>query len=189
MDKINPKFHLIFLTVLLVSCIAKGYDNKYGMYVPKKPKFKLKNKPFHFPANLDTINVYKKVYREYLGKVDFLVEDNLLKTDNDKIKSISYLKFYPEGRTPHFMTRTLPSITLTENDLNPNFATQGYYFYDGRKIFIETFVYGEGYGRYIMFNYFLNENGDSLTTYYGNSKTIYIREIIPKNWKKYSVDW
>lgn len=189
MRRLKNCFYLFLLTILLDGCIQKGYDNQYGKYVPKKPAFKLKDKPFDFPSELDTVNVYKMVYREYMGKPTFSLKDNIWESDPDMMKPVFYLKFYPKGRVTRFSKSTLISQNLVEKDLNPHLANQGYYFYDGRKIKIETFVYGQGYGMYLMFDYFLTDNGETLTMYYQNSKSIYIRERLPTDWKKYPVDW
>ena len=195
---------VFFITVLLTSCgllgidvfFDRGYVNEHNQYVPKVPNFKLKDKPKNrIPTQLDTVNLYR-LAKEYHGGVEVYSIDNY----NDIIdnnKGLSYIKFYPNGRCLSFFR---PNIfyNLQESDLNPNndnYSKDYYYSKDGKKIKIESFVYGEGNGMYVSFDYFLNEKGDTLTNIYEpniparTSVSIYVKEEISKKWKKYPVDW
>jgi len=54
----------------------------------------------------------------------------------------------------------------------------------------ESPTYGQGYGTYLSENFILNSRGDTLI--FDNKKgykSIYVKEILPKEWKKYKIDW
>jgi len=195
---------VFFITVLLTSCgllgihdfFDSGYVNEHNQYVPKQPNFKLKDKRNNqIPTQLDTINLYRLV-KKYQGGIEVYPNDkyNDISVEN---QGLWYIKFYPNGRCLSFF-RSNVFYKLQENDLNPNnenYSKDYYYSKDGKKIKIESFVYGEGYGMYISFDYFLNEKGDTLTNIYEpniparTSVSIYVKQEIPKEWKKYPVDW
>lgn len=186
MGKLIKILLCILVSVLLGSCIESGYYNKYGIYVPKKPKYRLKDKSFVFPPQLDTINVYKYVYLEHMGKVGFSLKDNIWPPYSSR--RISYMKFYPKGRCIVFSVDI--EKELKEHDLNPNYALKGYYVYNIRhEIHTETFGYGQGYGQYLNVKYFLSNTGDTLISDDGYTKRLYIKEKLPDNWKKYPIDW
>lgn len=175
------------------SLFEKGYDNQYGQYVPKHPRFKLKDKHGNtIPQNLDTINIYREFKRYYMGELvqpkgnDYYASNNL----------VYYWKFYSNGRALGFSkfdpSNGDPTGNINDDDLNPNNAnySKSYYFSeDGKKIQIEEFAYAEGQGMYIILDYYLNTRGDTLTMIYKKSKTVYVREILGENIKTYSVDW
>lgn len=169
------------------SFLEKGYDDANGQYIPKRPRFKLKDKPGNIiPLNLDTNNIYKVYERYERNKIHPSLED----TSSGLNKVTSYVKFYSKGRC---LTFSIPNTRkLEEIDLNPNnkYYGKGYYYSkDGKTVRIENFVYGQGYGIYLIFDYTLNTNGDTLIKIYENSKTIYVKEEIPFEWKNYSIDW
>lgn len=195
-------FSAILLIVITNSCAELGYTNQYGKYVPKKPAFKLKDKTFLFPTPLDTVNIYKKVYDEYMGKPEFSLKDSIWGSYYPEYRLLYYMKFYSKGRVTFFSKRTKfgsqMNDQLGESDLNPNYMNKGYYYYNGKKIATEHFVYGQGYGMYITLDYYLSNSGDSLIHYEGfryvnhfdiRGKSIYIREKLPADWKKYPIDW
>jgi len=196
------KGFLIFIfTISIISCsiFEKGYDDKYNQYVPKHPNFKLKNKSNNIiPTNLDTINIYRLHYVYYDGLETYPNDSysSPSSTPNELTKFNSYIKFYNRGKCLSFMKPlrdSLGSFYLINNlDLNPNssyYSKNYYYSKDGKNIDIETFVYGLGYGRYLKFKYFLNETGDTLTQTYNNTVSIYVKEILPPDWKQYPADW
>ncbi len=109
----------------------------------------------------------------------------------------NYIKFYPKGRCLEIAIKTKDLLgnenQLKEEDLNPNNSHCGkaYYFSkSGKIVSVESFAYGQGYGTYLTKNFTLNSQGDTLT--FNNqkgSKSIYIKEVLPKNWRNYKVDW
>ena len=186
------KTAIILSLFALTSCAAIGfYDdggllnrgkrNEYGQYVPKKPKYKLKDKKNNIiPENLDTMNIYRRyVY-----------------TQREKYDYIHFIKFYPTGRYLSISISTRDDFgfdnRLKEKDLNPQnkYVRKGYYYSkDGKTGEIETFY--ESYtsdiflGKYDRDKFFLNSSGDTLTV---DGKT-YVKENIPAEWEKYSIDW
>jgi hypothetical protein len=161
-----------------------GYDNEYGQYVPKRPKYKLKDKKRHILLeNLDTINIYRRnYYSEY--------------THTDVIR---FIKFYPEGRFLEIVISEKDFNNQLKKDyLNPQNrrADMGYYYSkDGKKGLIEVFKGDDMFGLFFSQGgyrrrpFFLNSSGDTLSVYlYGKYET-YVKEIIPETWEKYPVDW
>jgi hypothetical protein len=159
-----------------------------GHYVPKKPNYKLKNKPGNIvPSNLDTVNVYRKI-ATYSG--------GILKD----MGKLSFLRFYPNGRLLETriwedeskLLQKSYQEALSTRDL---YTTHGYYYSkDGEKIQIETFIHTYGWptsGMYDIDNYYLNATGDTLTM--RNPKSdyimIYVKEKIPRVLEDYPVNW
>jgi len=183
------------LLLMMFSCslFKTGYIDGNQQYVPKTPRFKLKDKKNNIiPYNLDTTNIYKLYRTDYRGKVHPSIDDKYSELNKRK----SYLKFYSNGRVLSFSTPFKGDFgderLLEEGDLNPNnpyYSKEYYYSNDGKVIKIEDFVYGEGFGSYIIFDYYISSSGDTLTNFYKDTKEVYIREAIPKNWQKYSPDW
>jgi|GEM_PF-1409259 len=202
----NKVFGLIIL-ISFTSCSLIGIEHWFefgkhdanGQYVPKRERFKLKDKPNNFiPIELDTIGIYKRT--EMYDNEHMVYPVNNYYTDNysyTRLKDIVvYIKFYSKGRCSSI---TVPSrnedgivYSLQRKDLDPNNSVNNknyYYSTDGIKIKIETFVYGYGYGNYIILDYFLNERGDTLKMIHDRSVDVYVREKLPKEWEKYKVDW
>jgi hypothetical protein len=186
-------------SILLVSCgflglyndgarFAKGYENEYGQYVPKKPNFTLKDKKGHVtPANLDTVHVYRyEMGDEY----------------EPRHRSIHFVRFFSAGRC---LTTSIPAKDefgfdncLKEEHLSPqNWRVRKGYYYsrDGKKGGWQTFhgIYNAGGNGYSYNSFFLNAAGDTLTSLPGNSAQgsvrIFVRETIPEEWEKFPVDW
>lgn len=204
MGKLTKKLNfsaLLFAITGLSSCgllgisawLDKGYINQYNQYVPKNPKYDLKDKPGNvIMSDLDTFNVYRVFQRYYKGVPHPWPQDK----SSDMNKITSYMKFYSNGRCLSFFIPVKNDFgsdnILKESDLNPNsdFYKKGYYHsIDGEIIKVESFVKGESYGVYLTFDYFLGRYGDTLTSIYKESKTVYVREMIPLNWKSYLADW
>ncbi|MCF6348452.1 MAG: hypothetical protein L3J20_09160 [Flavobacteriaceae bacterium] len=172
----------------------KGYRNDNGQYVPKNPNFKLKDKPNNvIPSNLDFVNIYRLHQRYYQGKIHPSPDDK-----NSRLNSlINYKKFYSNGRCLNVVISAKDELgnpnQLKESNLDPNntYCSKEYYHSkDGKEVYNERFVYGEGYGMYIITSFVLNKTGDTLTIAdKKGSKTIYVKEKLPINWKKYKVDW
>ncbi len=166
------------LVIILFSC-SSGHNNQYGVYVPNKPKYTLKDKEVDkIPKELDTINVYKCIGYYY--------DNNLIKFDFQIKNWNIYYKFCSKGRVFGFGTDK-----LTEKNLDPKFATQDYYIYN-KKINIiikESFVDVQG-NTYIKIKYILSKSGDTLFGLEKNIKeSVYVKEIIPREWKRYKPDW
>jgi hypothetical protein len=170
--------------------------------VPKVSNFKLKNKKdCQHPNQLDTINVYKMILM-YNGVELIYPNINMTSSEESSFikeinESLKFIRFFSKGRCLAF---SIPSKDyfgnqnqLREKDLNPNNTnySKNYYCSDstGRNIEIESFVYGDGYGRYIRINYTLNTTGDTLFFVSPYTKIIYVKEYIPSNWKRNIVNW
>ena len=159
-----------------------GYINEYGQYVPKRQKYKLKDKKGHILfENLDTINIYRSHYYN----------------ENYHTDLIRFIKFYPEGRCLEiFISEKDFDNQLKKDYLNPRSreATIGYYYSkDGKKGLIEFFK-GDNQpglflsqGGYSHERFFSNSSGDTL--FLRQFKIHYIKETIPETWEKYPVDW
>lgn len=176
---------IIIFSFLFGACsiLQNGYTNQYGHYVPKNPKFKLKDKRGVFPIGLDTVNVYKLTEMYLNGKKEDL--------NPNKVNEV-FLKFYSNGRYIRFTVPIKDSLgnpnSIKNSDLNPKMAEKGYYYSpDGSNIQIEDFVYGDGNGHYVITNYILDE--DKLITQHKYFKEIYERVIIPDSWEKFNADW
>ena len=188
---------ILIFTISILSCsiFEKGYYNEYNEYVPKHPNFKLKDKANNIiPTNLDTINIYRLHYKYYDGLETYPNDSysSPSSTANELTKYNMYIKFYNKGRCISFLKPLRDSLGSIYVDLNPNtsnISKEYYYSKDGNSIDIESFVYGLGYGRYLKFKYFLNETGDTLTQTYNNTVSIYVKEILPPDWKQYPADW
>ncbi len=188
MGAVNYKIILLAICLMLGSCLVleKGYVNEYGHYVPKHPRFKLKNKQGVFPVMLDTTAVYKLIDIYNKGqKVDLSLS----------AKYDQYLKFFSFGKYMRIVIPAKDSLgninSIKEEDLNPIKAIKGYYFSsDGKNLQVENFVYGEGYGCYVILDYKFDISGDTL--YSGilySSGVVFKKETIPTNWNKYKIDW
>lgn len=185
---------MVVISTLFVSCtlLQNGYTDSNGHYVPKNPSFKLKDKKGFINTKIDTIGIYKmeKVYNN--GN---LIYPSL--NSNDELNTIyNYIKFYGNGRCLFFSipmkdSSSMPNL-LKEQNLNPNnpHSNKNYYYsIDGKNIQIESFVYGDGRGHYVVLNYTLNDSGGVLTMQDQYTKMIYKKETIPVRWNKYKANW
>lgn len=186
----------LILSIILSSCnvFEKGYRNDNGQYVPKNPNFKLKDKPNNvIPSNLDVENIYKHYQSYYQGKIHPSPDDKYSRLN----EITNYIKFYPNGRCLNITIKAKDELgnpnQLKEYNLDPNntYCSKEYYHSkDGKEVHNESFVYGEGYGMYIITSFVLNKTGDTLTIAdKKGSKTIYVKEVLPESWKKYKVNW
>lgn len=170
------KYFSLLVFLMVISCISY-HKNEHGIYEPKHPNYSLKDKKdFIFPEKLDTINLYK-----YHGYYD----NGIIVNKIDSNWGV-YNKFCSKGRLYGF-----GSNQLEEKNLNPNFANKEYYFYDKKNdiIKIESFVIAEG-GQYVLLKYKLSDNGDTLTSITDGKKShVFVREMIPNEWKRYNPDW
>ncbi len=174
--------------------LEKGYRNDKGQYVPKKPNFKLKDKPNNnIPNNLDTVNLYKHYQSYYQDKIHPSPDDKYSRLN----EITNYIKFYPNGRCLNITITAKDELgnpnQLKELNLDPNnsYCSKEYYHSkDGKEVYIERFVYGEGFGMYSVTSFVLNKIGDTLTfDNHKGSKSIYVKEILPIDWQKHKVDW
>ena len=216
-----------FNSVLFTSCgiqvigdfFDMGYIDKNNHYVPKRPRFSLKNKKNNIiPPQLDTVNVYiltndTLYWRNWnVGNI-YYSGLTVVKTG---ITVERYLKFYPNGRCLYFYFNTKEhpleiKRELQESDLNPNrkfpvrtynnynnYNKRYYHSKDGKKIVMERFqqsymidAIDVDVKRPYQKSYcFLNATGDTLTIKEKYcSDDIYVRKEIPETWRKYKVDW
>jgi len=207
MGTIKNKVFVLIILVSFTSCSLIGIEHWFesgkvdanGQYVPKRARFKLKDKPSNvIPANLDTINIYKRIEMYHNGHMVYPTNDYYV--DNYSYPTLQnivvFAKFYSKGRCLNIV---IPSknkegakYNIKRNDLNPNNSANNknyYYSKDGKGIEIETFVYGYGYGNYVILDYNLNETGDTLKMIHDRSVDVYVRQKLPEDWEKYKVDW
>ena len=163
--------------MIFVSCVPY-YKNENGIYIPKYPNYSLKDKKgFLLPKMLDTFNVYK-----YHG----FYEKGLIKLDDNARYLSWFLKFYANGRL-----LSVSKKELNNESLDPKYSNREYFYYNRKDdiIDVESFVTAEG-GQYIVLEYKLSKNGDTLTNISDGEKSfVFIKEKIPKEWKRYKVDW
>jgi len=182
------KIGLLIFSLLLFSCslLEKGFVNSNEQYVPKKPNYSFKDKPNNIILkDLDTVNIYKLI-KLSTGGVDQI----------SKLEVNSFVKFYNSGRCLFFSISKFDEFNnsrkLKLSDLNPNnkyYNKDYYYSFDGEILKIENFVYGEGYGKYVILDYKLKNNGEILEAINEKSNLIYKKEKIPNDWNKYDIDW
>lgn len=178
----------------LTSCFEKGFDNAYGIYVPKKPKFELKDKMFLFPSNLDTNSIYVLEKMYYDNKLILSFRDDIWPDYYSSSKNhVNAIVFLSKGRCLSvnlpLSNRQIDFKSIKSDNFTPEKNHKDYYFFDGNKIQIESFVYGEGYGRYLIFDYFLDENGQILIQKYKLSESIYRKYSKPNDINFPKVNW
>jgi len=194
MGKVKSISFLILFSLFFGSCalFQMGYIDENEQYVPKRPDFSLKDKKNNnVPADLDTVNIYRLSQRFENGAQIYPTGNGGYLKD-----IISFIKFYSNGRCLEFSILAKDGngnlYKLKESDLNPNQKdyNKNYYFSkDGERIEIESFVPGDGFGSYVILKYTLYDSGSKIIYSSPHTKEIYIKEKIPANWKKYSVDW
>ncbi|HPE41370.1 MAG TPA: hypothetical protein PLI77_09825 [Bacteroidales bacterium] len=207
MGTVKIKIFGLFFLIFFGSCSLIGIEHWFeagktdanGQYVPKRERYKLKDKPNNnIPINLDTVNIYKRIEMYQNGYMVYPTNnyypENYSYYELQDI--VSFIQFYPKGRCVSIVISAKGDDglvnSLKRSDLNPNKPenNKSYYFSsDGEKIEIETFVYGYGYGDYVILDYYLNEPGDTLKMIYKNSVDVYIKEVLPTEWEKYNIDW
>ncbi len=189
---VKLKINVILLVAIVAVCscsfLSSGYNNEHGQFVPKHPHFRLKDKKQHrIPDDLDTINIYKLNYRFSFGIETY--PSDAYDDESGMLKYAFCLKFYGKGRCMFF---GVDPYQIMENDLNPNnsYCSKEYFYSkDGQTFYIESYFNNQGYGHYMISKYKINKTGDTIIKIGKNSKDIYVREILPKHWKKYPVDW
>jgi len=206
MGSIKYFLFLIFSTALLSSCsllgvehiFEKGYTNEHGQYVPKRDRFQFKQYDGGtIPENLDTVNVYRleTMYFDQVKMYPLEQEEIQNNAWGELNRQQMFMRFYPGGRVLLFsipLKKPDGSInSLTVKDLNPNSPnySKAYYRADGHNIEVEDFVYGEGYGRYIISDFTLSSTGDTLRRKSDRLTEVYVRHSLPEEWKSYNVDW
>lgn len=177
---------MISLLFVLTSCFGgRAYYNENNQYVPKNPKFTLKDKPNNkTPKNLAINAVYKMIAM-------YNNNQQIYPTNIDSLNQVVlYIKFYENGRCLSF---SIPvSETLSAKSLNPN--TSGYhqhYYYSNTTNSLETesFVYGAGKNHYVITNYKLTDDGSTLTFKDKTTEIIYRKVAIPSNWNRHKASW
>jgi len=195
----NIVFILVSFVIVSCSLLQNGFTNEYGQYVPKHPRFKLKDKSgFTIPENLDTVNIYRLIERYDGGKLVYpksdLTKEEYYSYIRELQEGVQYIKFYANGRCLSFTISAKDKFgnpnQIKETDLNPNntISSKNYYYpYNSKNIQIETFAYGDGHGHYVISDYILDNTGNTLISE-GYFRSIYKKETIPLEWNKYKVD-
>ena len=178
------------------SFFESGYFNEEHRYVPKHPNYRLKDKKgFIFPSNLDTNHVYKLAVAYYLGKQKYPFIPANFNFASDTTYYFHYMKFYSDGRVRSF-TKDVVNLgdeyKLQKSDLNPDLVwySNNYFFCkNGKKIQIESFNRGDGWGTYWRSDYVLNDLGDTLFYIKINDFRVYVLDSISPDWNTYKADW
>ncbi|WPO79922.1 hypothetical protein [Flavobacterium sp. KACC 22761] len=157
-------FILILIILTANSCIAY-YKNEEGVFLPKHPRYSLKDKKnFVFPQMLDTTKMYA-----YYG---YYENDALIKDSNFENWHI-YKKFCKNGHAFSFGTKE-----LKKGDLKRIPTDYYYYNFNTNLMSYETFVIAEG-GQYIIIKYKLSKEGDTLTSINNGKRShVYIKTNI-----------
>ncbi|HEX8576696.1 MAG TPA: hypothetical protein VF677_10435 [Flavobacterium sp.] len=131
---------VLIIIFLFVSC-KSYYENKYGAYRPKNPKFELANPPYQLKSNdiIDTNAVYVQEAIVYYG--------------DEARKKEYFIRFFANGRcyfgSPEIFEKKLTLKVM--NDLN-KFGGIGYYKLEGRKLKMEEFIVGGQFGTTSYYN-------------------------------------
>lgn len=198
------KLFWFFVLLICMCCnpFSSGFYNANNQYVPKKPKFQLKDKPgLILPEFLDLENLYQLDQKIYRGTVIYPIDSNQENANFEPLLNTAvYMKFLPDGRCYSF---TVPQfddignpIILSKSDIyanNPHVSKQYYFSSDGRVVEIESFVKAEGQGKYIVKKAeFLNTSSQLKISYYDSDKTsfdLYSIVKIPSHWNDQDLDW
>ncbi len=194
MGKVKTYLWMSMITISFAcGFLNNGFYNEYGQFVPKRPRFKLKDKPQNkIIENIDTVNVFKLSKMYYEGKEIYPNREVTTRNYYPEYNTI-YIKFFSNGRV---LTMSIPSMdslgnlnNLNEKDLNPRKSNSFKKYYYGKDLFtfeIESFVRGESIGYYLRSKYMINAKGDTLTRemFEGKGSAIYVKEPLPKHWKR-----
>ena len=190
---VKLKMFALMFTFFLNSCIEKGYNNSYGIYIPKRPNFKLKDKEFIYPPNLKKNSIYVLEEEYYDNELIFSFKKNIWPdyiSSKNWANGIIFLDFGRcLGVNVPIINQEIDLKLSKPEDFNPAKNHKEYFYYDMDKIQIESFVYGEGYGRYLIFDYKLDESGNFLTQEYKLSKSVYKKYNLPLDFKIKKIDW
>lgn len=157
----------IFLLFLIVffGCLSQygtGHYNQYSQYVPKNPRYELKNKAgLVLPAELDFEGIYKLTSCTYRGETSYPVTENMPYYKHDPCYNVSFYKyFFKNGRVLSFST---PSFNTdgSEYKLKPSdisekraFVNKEYWYSSTNSgmMQIESFFSANGQGKYSISN-------------------------------------
>jgi len=164
------KLVVLSISFLCVSCL-KFYHHPQGGFRPKKPNFSINKEEFFFNVAIDTMAIYTKVDTLKYGKYN----------------SVSYLKFYNNGR--YFRNSFKPNIGINQENLYP--ASVGFYNTYKDSITLEYYrisALNKNDTEYVIVNGIIK--GDSLifkNRYIEDKKDIYVKQKLnfipePSNW-------
>ena len=175
------------------SFLSNGKYDDYGRWVPKHPRYRLKDKKgFVFPKQLDTTNIYKleAIYDSSYGLVypndtlkwighGFMIEYN---KRNYYLKFCGNRKLYRLFKTKDGLGN---EVALTQEDFAPKNVLYSYYYCkNGKDVFIESFVHDDGWGGvYYKAKWELSKSGDTLTQTDFNTHEIYVKVNLPDSLK------
>jgi hypothetical protein len=184
MKKYRIALACVALSFIIVSCDVlsynRGYINEYGLYAPKRPRYRLKDRGGNTAlcSRLDTVNVYRRVWGN--------VYDNPYPQTR-----LVFTKFYPDGR---FLSVSVDADSVQNGfpELNNRIYSKikSYYYCIGeRTVQVESFIldkkYWPVYGSYHKFTDSLSITGDTLY----RLGWVFVSEAMPETWKTFPVDW
>lgn len=180
---------IAFCLLSAASCrnLKRGYFDANTQFVPKNPKFKLKDKETHIlPTNLDTTNIYR-LTKILVGGYEVPFPDSSVYV---------YQQFYTKGRCLEFGIPSTDSLgqpnKLTYEIINPNnpYYKKSYYYSQGGNVFrVENFLKRKRKGRYAISKYFVSDKGETINMMRDNVKYIFEVETLPEEWSTHPVDW
>lgn len=190
-------------TAFLTSCsvVSSGKYNENNEFVPKKPEFKFRDKAgFVLPKNLSTQGVYQKVASYYRGEQTYPVSPyntaNYTQEDNKAdwyIRFLDHGRYYTFSKAKAFVSPMVNKKRLKKADLNPYrpHYSRGYYYSKGAaQLTTESFVYGDGSGAYVYFDYVVENGGKTLKKISDQSISVYELTRVPDSWTQgVQADW
>lgn len=188
----KPIITISFLLLSSCNLFERGYVDKNGQYVPKNPKFELKDVfSGEIPGLTDSNIVFVLDKHIYNGKAD----QSLTTIQTKQMDIRFYIKFYQNGRCIMFslnadeLTDESEVNLITKLDVNKPNCEKGYYTFSGNTVTTESFVYGEGNGQYIKLKYEIVDGGSKLVLTSGKNASIYIAKPIFKIPNGFYFDW
>ena len=196
MATLKKNIILIVFSFIGMGCalLDSGYINEHQQYVPKRPKFKLKDKKGGVLTSIDTLSIYRRVEMYNDGKLVYpLPKEEATGWAIEANRVRVYIKFYKNGRCLIFSIWNDDRDPLKQEDLNPNKGSNHksyYYSAEGKNVQTEKFIHAQGTGIYVISDYSISDSGDTLIKSDRWSTTVYKKEAIPMEWhSKYKVDW
>jgi hypothetical protein len=131
---------IVFIFITFISCNSY-YQNQYGGYRPKRPKFELANPPYQLKSSdlIDTNAVYVKEAITYYG--------------SEAREEEFFIRFFANGRC-YFGSHAALKAKLTLQDINNinGYGGIGYYRLEGKKVKMKEFTVGGQFGNTPYYN-------------------------------------
>jgi hypothetical protein len=192
------KYYVLLLLCCGCAVFEEGYTNQYGQYVPINPDYELKDKAGFYISPVIDENVIYRMVKEYFGEQQVYGQPKSLIYDEwmQEYNSTNlYNIFLAKGRFLEVSTQKQDVYGNKIRISSANISTtlprtfKGYYFFNNANyIEIETFVYGEGLGKYVQLEYSVTAVEDTLILSNDKRTAYYVRQDTIHN-LPFLVDW